>query len=476
MQFLLFTLDKKKNNNSSYNLTLQFKIAVMSFRIQELYAIWEQSNFTLSTDTRNIDSNCIFFCLKGEKYDANLFAEQAKDAGAFCVVTNRTDLQGKDGFFYTENTLTTLQALSKLHANKMNAKKIIIGGSNGKTTTKELIANALQNFGKTHFTQGNFNNHIGVPLTLLGIKPDHQFAVIELGTNHPGEMEVLCNLVDADVGVITNIGKEHLEGFGDIESVAKEESEVFQAIIKSGGIGIVNMDDNWLHSMSKRLSKSIAIGLKNPNHLSINGIWAEVIEEMPNLKLTLFDCGSNGNSEQIILENQGFEIAGKYNTYNILFALATLKALQLDLHTALPSIISYRPTNNRSEWRKLGNTAIFLDAYNANPSSMEAALRSFSTLKGSKAIFLGDMLELGSYADIEHKYILNLVIELGLESSTYLVGEQFYQSCSDFHMRFERVDSLLAWLDTHPIKDIDFAFIKGSRGVKMERTLEHFQS
>ena len=448
----------------------------MSSLIQELYAIWEESNFTLSTDTRKIEPNCIFFCLVGDKYDANLFAEQAKEAGACCVVTSRNDLRGKQGFFYTENTLLTLQELSKLHSHTMTAKKIVIGGSNGKTTTKELIANALQNFGKTHYTQGNFNNHIGVPLTLLGIKPEHQFAVIELGTNHPGEMEVLCNLVMADVGIITNIGKEHLEGFGDIESVAKEESEVFKAIIKSGGIGIVNSDDGWLKSMSKRLNDSIIVGLKNADNQHTSGIWAQVIEEMPSLKLTLEDYDKDNNNQHIILENQVFEIAGKYNTYNILFALASLKALGLNYQNALKSIVSYRPTNNRSEWKQFGKTSIFLDAYNANPSSMEAALRSFSTLKGSKAIFLGDMLELGDYANSEHQQMLKLVKELGLETCTYLVGQHFYQSCSDFPMRFEQVDGLLAWLDTHPIKNVDFAFIKGSRGIKMERTLEHFQS
>lgn len=443
----------------------------MQNSIESLYEIWEKSGFSISTDTRNVTKGSVFFCLIGEKYDANFFAEQALQNGAICVVTCRDDLKNKQGYFFVADTLLALQELSKMHSQKMPAKKIMIGGSNGKTTTKELITQALQTFGETHFTQANFNNHIGVPLTLLGIKPNHQYAVIELGTNHPGEMKVLCDLISADIGIITNIGKEHLEGFGDIESVAKEESEVYQAIIRSNGIAIVNLDDEWLQSMSKRLNRSLGITV---NPIQNNDYFAaKVITEMPHLCLSITE--STHSISHSLGDNIAFEIAGSYNAYNILFAIATVKALNLDLHRAIDSLTQYRPTNNRSEWRKLGDTQIFLDAYNANPSSMEVAIKSFSTLAGKKVVFLGDMLELGEYSESEHKALLELIEQLGLTENTFIVGSNFYHYCKDFPMRFENVDSLLAWLDTHPIVNTEFAFIKGSRGIKMERVLEHFQ-
>ena len=437
--------------------------------IQELYQFFERNHFAYSTDSRKISPNDVFFCLTGEKFDANVFAEDAKQQGAGIVVTNREDLRTAEGFFFSENPLHSFQQLAKIHALKMDAKIVIIGGSNGKTTTKELVHSVLSKFGSTHTTAGNFNNHVGVPITLLGIRPNHEYAVVEMGTNHPGEMKILCDLVYPEIGIITNIGKEHLEGFGDIEAVAKEESEVFLKLIECSGTGVVNLDDSWISSMSIRLNKSIGISIDRSIVVSGKAKFSpEIIREMP--KLIMKFQGPN-----LINGEREFSIAGSYNAYNILFALAIGDYFGFDLETCLNEMQTYSPKNNRSEWREIGTTKVFLDAYNANPSSMNAAIRSFHTLEGEKSYFIGDMLELGSHSELEHQQILNLIQELGIADSSYLVGNEFYRYCSQFPMRFSDTESLLAWLDTHPVKS-DYVFVKGSRGIKMENVLDHFKS
>ncbi len=441
--------------------------------IESLYEIFEKNEYQYSTDSRNISKGDIFFCLVGEKFDANIFAEEALRKGAKLVITNRIDLKNSDGYFFTMDTLETFQELSKYHAAKMPAKKIIIGGSNGKTTTKELVHCVLSDIGETHLTAGNFNNHIGVPITLLGIRPFHKFAVIEMGTNHPGEMKLLCSLVHPDLGLITNIGKEHLEGFGDIEAVAREESEVYLRCLECNATAIVNTDDSWLNSMSKRLKNIIAIQLQDISNTTDSNtaettLSANIIQEMPHLQLTV-----SGNGK--LIENCDFSIAGSYNAYNILFGLAVGFHFGKTLGECIDSMKPYSPKNNRSEWRKMGNTSIFLDAYNANPSSMDAAIRSFNTLSGEKVYFLGDMLELGDHSKAEHLHILDLLKELNITKYTYLVGGEFYTHCIEFPLRFTDTSSLLAWLDTHPI-NADYVFVKGSRGVKMETVLEHFKN
>ncbi len=440
--------------------------------IQELYNLFEKNEYGYSTDTRNVTKGDLFFCLVGEKYDANLFAEDALNKGAAVVVTNREDLRGKTGYFHSDNPLITFQELAKWHASIMPAKIVIIGGSNGKTTTKELVYAVLNSQGATHVTAGNYNNHVGVPITLLGIRSYHQYAVIEMGTNHPGEMKTLCSLVTPEIGVITNIGKEHLEGFGDIEAVAKEESEVFLRLIECAGTAVVNLDDPWINSMSKRIQKKYGVTLKHKDsNASLNDFIkvheAKIHAEMPSLVLEFNSSNESANTVE-------FSIAGSYNAYNILFGLAIGQYFGISQDDCLVAMQQYSPKNNRSEWRTVGETQIFLDAYNANPSSMEAAIRSFHTLPGTKVYLLGDMLELGAHSESEHLQLLALLQELNIMDCSFLVGEEFYKYCSTFPCRFTDTNSLLAWLDTHPIQ-ANYVFIKGSRGIKMENVLEHFK-
>ncbi len=430
--------------------------------IDAIYTQFVASNYQVSTDSRTIEPGSIFFCIRGDKFDGNAFAAEAKKQGASIVVVDHPSLKDHSDFLWVEDTTIALQQLSKIHAEKMPCQKIMVGGSNGKTTTKEVSRVVLDILGDTLATPGNWNNHIGVPLTLLQLRPHHKFAIIEMGTNHPGEMKVLCDLMSPNMGLITNIGKEHLEGFGNIEEVAKEESEVYLSVINHNALAVVNTDDPWLLSMSKRISKQITMS----TNLMEADFYAQIETEMPELTFQLYH-------KQGLVGRFTSKLSGRYNAYNLLFGVALGHQMGIDIHEAMSAACTYKPTNNRSEWRMVGSTNVFLDAYNANPSSMKFALESFATLSGEKLFFLGDMLELGEHSVSEHKEMLSLCESLNITEQTYLVGSEFYHSCLNHPLRFESIDSLLAWLDTHPINS-EFAFVKGSRGVRMERILEHF--
>ena len=432
--------------------------------INRVYPAFVAANYQLCTDSRSLKPGDIFVCLKGDRFDGNDFANQAIEQGASVVIVDSEALKLDPRFFFVENSLIALQQLAKHHFTQMPCKKIIVGGSNGKTTTKEVSKTVLSDAGITLATPGNWNNHIGVPLTLLSVKPEHEYAIIELGTNHPGEMKVLCDLISPDAGIITNIGKEHLEGFGDIETVAKEESEVYLSLMSNQGLAIVNIDDSWLNSMKKRLSNQLTISTLSDTA----DFYAHIQDEMPVLTFDLYH-------QQILVGSFSSPLSGRYNAYNLLFGTALGVSQGLNVHKAMSLACSYVPSNNRSEWRTIDGIQIFLDAYNANPSSMTFAIQSFATLKGNKQLFLGDMLELGDHSRAEHIALIELCNSLGIQDNTFLVGEEFCNSCPNHPYRFETIDALLAWLDTHPI-DCDYAFIKGSRGIKMERLLEHFQS
>ncbi len=430
--------------------------------IHTIYKAFVDSGFQICTDSRSIQSGCVFFCLRGDHFDGNAFAVRAHEQGASAVVIDCETHKGDPRFIWVENTTTALQLLAKHHADQMSAKIIVVGGSNGKTTTKEIAKIVLERIGVTLATPGNWNNHIGVPLTLLSLREMHEFAIIEMGTNHPGEMKILCDLVRPDLGLITNIGKEHLEGFGNIESVALEESELFLCLLNHKRKGIVNIDDPWLSQMGGRLDSVLTISTKN----SKADLFAEITAEMPILTFNLYH-------NQKLVGAFKSSLSGGFNAYNLLFGASLGIEMKLKPFEAMSLAVSYIPTNNRSEWRKIGNTQIFLDAYNANPSSMSAALRSFATLDGKKTIFLGDMLELGDHSVLEHQQLFDLVTALGLADTTHLVGTEFSRSCIEHPFIYDTVDSLLAWLDTHSV-DSEFVFVKGSRGMKMERVLLHF--
>ena len=430
--------------------------------IEFIYEKLNETGFNICTDTRKTVKDSFFICLSGDIFDGNIFANKALELDAKYILTNNSSVFS-DRVLFVENPNETLAQLAKFHARKIKGKTqfISIGGSNGKTTTKELVTAIFQVQFSTKATIGNLNNHIGVPLTLLSFDDTTDYGIVELGTNHPGEMAFLCDLFEPHAGLITNIGKEHLEGFGSIESIAKEESELYMQLLRSNGKVAINLDDPWLQSMSKRFATPFTYSCENASA----NLLANVIEEMPYLKFELVENGKNLGLFQS-------KLGGKFNIYNILAALSISQIFKLDLQKSIDSVCSYEPKNNRSQWLQFEKYLVFLDAYNANPSSVQAGLNSFATMQGSKAVLLGDMLELGEYSTLEHSQIFDLAQSLNFDE-IYLVGKEYKAACGHFPYCFESVDSLLAWLDTHPVQSKN-VFIKGSRGIAMEKSLEHF--
>ncbi len=429
--------------------------------ISHLHHCFLEVHQKMATDTRKDCKGAIFFCLSGERFNGNLYAEKALELGAAYVVTNSSHISD-ERILLVEDPNNSLLELARYHSNIAPCTFIAVGGSNGKTSTKELINSVLSTTYKTYATPGNFNNHIGVPLTLLAVNAETQMAIIEMGTNHPGEMRVLSSVFETDAAIITNIGKEHLEGFEDLEAVAKEESELYLMAQRDGAMAFVNADDPWLQNMSKRLPKKISYSIKDKTC----DIYIEIHKSMPFLEVSVF-------YQQEKMGDIKAHLGGDYNASNIAAAVAIGLHYQVPFENVIQGIESYVPSMNRSQWlTSTSGLEILLDAYNANPSSMELGLKNFAQLEGKKTLLLGDMLELGTHSEKEHKALFELAQELGY-TDIYLVGNEFKQALPSFPFVFENTSSLLAWLDTHPI-DAEYVYIKGSRGIAMEQCLDHF--
>jgi UDP-N-acetylmuramoyl-tripeptide--D-alanyl-D-alanine ligase len=426
---------------------------------EKLLQIYNACKNRVCTDTRKIEQGALFFCLKGGNFDGNEFAHDALKAGAAYVVADDPQVCTDSRILYVQDSLLALQNLA--HNRRKHMQKTVflgIGGSNGKTTTKELCLQVLQTFKISKATFGNLNNHIGVPLTILELPEDTEVAIIEMGTNHPGEMKVLCDIAEVDMGIVTNVGKEHLEGFKDLEGVAREESELYLQLARNNGKALVNADDPWLGNMAKRLSNQLTFGL-SPNC----DVKAVIHSAMPYLQFELWIHGKN-------IGLFTAQIGGEFNIYNILAAIAAGVSLGAEAKQCALAACAYKPGNNRSEWKEIKNKKVLLDAYNANPSSVEVALRSFATLKGRKAVMLGDMLELGSHSQSEHLEIFKLCQVLGFEE-IYLCGQEFMKVCGQYPLAFENSNILNSWLKDNP-GTADFILLKGSRGMKMEILLD----
>lgn len=424
--------------------------------IEEIYQCYTDCNYELSTDTRKIEVGSMFFALKGANFDANTFAGEALEKGAKWVVIDNENYSRSSGTLLVENTLDTLQKLANFHRRKLKIPFIGIGGSNGKTTTKELLHSVLSQTFKTYSTPGNFNNHIGVPLTLLSIRPEIQMAVIELGANRIGDIEELCQIAEPDFGLITNIGKEHLEGFGSLEGVAKAESELYYHLLKNNGLAFVNKDDEWLCRMATRLQKKEFYSVKDASAHT----YAKPIIDFPHIEL----------------EYKGLTIhsslTGSYNLENILAAVAVAQHFKLEPNKIKAGIEAYYPKNKRSEIIKKGNTLIFLDAYNANPSSMEKALENFARFKYKQKIaVLGDMFEMGEHAEKEHKLIYEYA--QGLKLDQLWVAGEYFKKQAEYHGKvgFDSAVEINLLLKSMNLEDTAI-FIKGSRGMAMEKVLD----
>lgn len=412
----------------------------------------------ICTDTRKIEQNCLFFALKGENFNANQFVKDAINSGASYAIIDDLTYQMNDQFILVDDVLKTLQELATYHRDTLTIPIIAIVGSNGKTTTKELLTSVLSTKFNVLATPGNFNNHIGLPLTLLKINANHQIAVIEMGANHVGENEFLCKIAKPNFGVVTNNGKDHLEGFGSLEGVALSNSELYYYLLKKNGIAFVNMHDEWLMRMARQLENKItyAANFEGRNLEATHSCFASNLQ--PNIEFFL---------NELNIESK---LSGDYNFDNIMVAVAMGLYFGLSAEQIKKGIENYVPSNNRSEVLKKGSNTIFLDAYNANPSSMEVSIKNFAAMPFSnKIVILGDMFELGKYAEEEHQNLVNLCLSLGL-TNVYLCGEQF-KNTKNTYLTFSSTELCKQYLKENKIINANI-FIKGSRGMKLETLLE----
>jgi UDP-N-acetylmuramoyl-tripeptide--D-alanyl-D-alanine ligase len=431
--------------------------------VEKLYDYFISADQLVSTDTRNLERGAIFFALKGENFNANKFAQQAIDSGCSYAVVDEAEYAIKPNIVLVENVLKSLQHLANFHRNRLNIPVLAITGSNAKTTHKELIHAVLSKKFKAAATIGNLNNHIGVPLTLLNIRPDHEFAIIEMGANHQGEIEDLCTIANPDFGLITNIGKAHLEGFGGIEGVKKGKSELYKFLKAKNCKTFINGDDDVLFALATDNDK-ITYGC--------NKLYDVIGKDFNNSQTVSFKYTTRyGEKDWDKLELIKTQIVGSYNFINLLAAACVGHYFKVEAVKIKAALEEYIPTMNRSQLVKSNKNTILLDAYNANPNSMRVAIENFYKYKAEKKLLLlGDMFELGEYSGGEHQKIVDLLISSAL-NNVILVGQEFFRLEEDNFLKFKTTVECKEYLQTKNILDTTI-LIKGSRGMKMEILME----
>lgn len=427
--------------------------------IEALYSLFKQTT-GISTDTRNIAEGNLFFALKGPNFNANDFALQALEAGAAAaVVDDPAVIPDQDPrFFLVKDGLLALQQLANYHRRQLDIPFLAITGSNGKTTTKELINAVLSTSYTTYATKGNLNNHIGVPLTLLAMDEHTQIGIVEMGANKLGDIAELCEIAEPSHGLITNIGRAHLEGFGGFEGVLRTKTELYQFLIKHQGKIFVNSQNPVLANMMKRMDHPISYPAKG------DFFHCEFVEANPLVRFRT-DDGQEYSTQML----------GEYNFENIATALAVAKFFEVDQKTAAQAVSAYVPGNMRSQLVEKGSNLIVLDAYNANPSSMEQAIRTFGEMSGKahKMVILGDMYELGDSAAEEHKKLGEWVSEYDIDKVCF-TGELVQNALlkAPRALYFPDPFSLRNWLADSNLQN-HLILIKGSRGMKLEGLVEY---
>ncbi len=422
-------------------------------KIDQIHSLFLECN-SVCTDTRKIQKNDIFFALKGDNFNGNVYAEQALSKGAKYVVIDEAKYNTSTHTIVVNNVLETLQELASYHRTFLNVPIIALTGSNGKTTTKELINAVLSQKNSTTATIGNLNNHIGVPLTLLSMNSNTKIGIVEMGANHLKEIAFLCNIAKPDYGYITNFGKAHLEGFGSVEGVIKGKSEMYDYLIANDKTIFVNVNDA-IQLEKTNDAKRVVFG---DNTLANTTI--DFIDAQPFVK-----CRYNG----ITIKSK---LIGDYNFNNIAAAIAIGEYFEVETESIKIAIENYTPTNNRSQIINKGDYKIILDAYNANPTSMRAALLNFEKQTGYKIAILGDMFELGNDAEQEHQNITDLAVSLNIDK-IILIGENFYKSEGN-SAKVQQYKVYKNFKDDFSFSQIEHAtlLIKGSRGMALERVLE----
>ena len=409
---------------------------------------------SVSTDTRKIKKNSMFIALKGENFDANTFAKEALEKGAKYIIIDNEEYYIDDRTLLVTDSLITLQQLAKYHRKQLKTTIISLTGSNGKTTTKELINVVLSEKFKTIATIGNLNNHIGVPLTLLRLTIETEIGIIEMGANHQKEIELLCSITEPDFGYITNFGKAHLEGFGGVEGVIKGKSEMYAYLKDNNKIVFVNLDDAIQKEKSKSLNRNTFSQSDSKADVFISSVEANPMVKVEYKGLTMQS-----------------HLIGIYNANNINAAITIGKYFKVEDLAIKKAIENYIPENNRSQLIHKNGNEIILDAYNANPSSMNAALVNFFQLeKSPKTAILGDMFELGDDSFEEHQKIVELASSYP-EVEIYFVGKHFFQTKKEInHIHF--FESFESFSKLFQIVSNNLILIKGSRGMALERSLE----
>ena len=429
--------------------------------ISELYSIF--CNYpTITTDSRMCLTDSIFFALKGDRFNGNLFAEESLAAGcAYAIVDEWEEVKDNDRIIRVDNVLKTLQQLANYHRKKLRIPIIGITGTNGKTTTKELISISLSREFKVASTQGNFNNHIGVPLTLLSMNKSHEIGVVEMGANHPGNIKELCEIAEPNYGVITNVGRAHLEGFGTFENVVKTKCELYDYIRENEGKVFVNRDNSILYDLSEGMDR-ILYGKNDPS-LFASGTIADA---SPFLE---FDWSFFDSSYRVKTR-----LVGEFNFDNAIAAVAVSKFFGINAERISSSLEAYEPTNYRSQFMRTARNDLIIDTYNANPTSMKTALDYFISIPSSlpKMAILGEMKELGEISESEHKRMIAYLTD-NSNMDIYLVGQVFKNIIApDSKYRFfESVVELNTFLKNDPIKGY-YIFIKGSHSIQLDKTIE----
>jgi UDP-N-acetylmuramoyl-tripeptide--D-alanyl-D-alanine ligase len=430
--------------------------------IEELYTLFQKH--PLVTDSREVVRGCIFFALKGENFNGNAFAHQALENGAAIAVVDEPASQWDKRFILVDDVLSVLQHLATHHRQQFDIPVLAITGTNGKTTTKELVSAVLSSHYQAHFTKGNFNNHIGVPLTLLNMPRFTKIAVVEMGANHQREIDMLCKIAQPTHGLVTNVGKAHLEGFGSFEGVKKAKSELYHYLAGQGGTVFINTDEPWLPELAANNTKKLFYHRSEAPSMSHIPTEVKLVKTHPSLEVAFLSPAG----ELITVRTK---LAGTYNFNNIMTAIAVGKYFKVPALKIKTALENYIPENNRSQWVTAGKNTFLLDAYNANPTSMRLALSSFSGMASPRKIaILGAMRELGPFSEEEHEAIVEFALSLGLEQ-VVLVGLEFEAVARKSGLPFfETTTALREWFDKQQFADRAF-LVKGSRSIGLEKLL-----
>ncbi|MCR5247541.1 MAG: UDP-N-acetylmuramoyl-tripeptide--D-alanyl-D-alanine ligase [Paludibacteraceae bacterium] len=424
--------------------------------IKSIYSLFIQCD-GVSTDSRKCPKDFMFIALKGDNFDGNVFVDNAIESGCKFALTSDEQRANNKTIFYVPDTLVALQQLASYHRQQMNATVIAITGTNGKTTTKELTSAVMKaKYGDDVInTEGNLNNHIGVPLTLLRIKAHHKYAIVEMGANHPGEIKTLADIALPDYGLITNVGTAHILGFGSFEGVIKTKCELYDNLKKHNGTIFVNGSNHNIFPKSEGANR-IVYGVDGS---SLN---ASVESANPFLKVKF----SNGYSAQT-------NLIGAYNLENVMAAACVGSHFGVDMPTVVSALENYKPSNNRSQFISTPSNKLIVDAYNANPTSMKAALDNFISLKSGseKALILGDMLELGKDSEAEHGKIVEMIAASGIKK-VMLVGQNFASVAKNGMSTFKNADELITVLTDNKLNGC-LILIKGSNSMKLTKVVEY---